>query len=35
LLVPSGSLGRVYVPGTPLPPKPVTGSKTGDASKLI
>lgn len=34
LLVPSGSSGSVYVPGTPVPPKPVSGSKIGDSSKL-
>jgi len=26
--------GKVYVPGTPLPPKPVSGSKMGEFRKL-
>jgi hypothetical protein len=30
----SKSGGRVYVPGTPSPPNPVPGLKTGDLDKL-
>jgi hypothetical protein len=27
--------GKVYVPGTPSPPNPVTGSKIGDCAILL